>query len=805
MQRRVVRTLVVLGVGLVVAGLAGLLALRGSLPRLDGEIAAPGLGARATLERDDLGVVTVDASSRADAAFALGFAHAQDRWFQMDLARRLSAGRLAELVGDAALETDRRNRLHRFEAVADRVLAGLPPEHRTLLDAYTAGVNAGLASLRVRPVEYLLLRAQPRPWTPRDTLLVVYTMFLQLNDARGESDRQRGLIRDSVPPGLFRFLYSVAPGWESPIDGQVAAAEPIPGPEVLDLRRRAALASTSAAHTSRPATDAAPRTGFEPRAVGSNSWGVAGTHTASGAGLVANDMHLGLALPNTWYRARIRVDGPPRIDATGVTLPGAPLLIAGSTGRIAWAYTNSYGDYTDLVLVEVSADGTRYRSADGWRPLERQVETLRSSSGRSETLELTGTEWGPLLEQTSGGRRLALHWTAHDPAALNLNLLGLETAAGVDEALAIAPTVGVPVQNFVVADASGRLAWTLLGRLPLRGPGYEPGVPADWTRPGAGWQGWRPADRYPRVVDPPSGRLWTANNRVVGGEALAAIGDGSPDRGARAQQIAAGLAALPRATERDMLAIQLDDRALFLAPWRERLLALLDAGTVGDDRRLAEFRREIEDWQGRAAAEDAGYRLVRSFHETLQRRVFDLLTTEVRRRYPEAALRVPRQFEWPLEQLVGQRPAHLLDPRYADWDAWLLSVVDETIANLERDCPDGLARCTWGRRNAVRIRHPLSPALPPALARWLDVPSVPMSGDGDMPHVHAPGFGASERFAVSPGREADGYFHMPGGQSGHPLSPWYRAGHDAWLRGEPTPFLPGTAAHRLVLAPAAAP
>jgi len=771
---------------------AAYLSVRGSLPQLDGALAATGLGAPVSIERDALGVATITGQSRADVAYATGFAHAQDRFFQMDLARRMSAGRLAEIFGDQALELDRRNSIHRFETVAAQVLERLPDAERAVLAAYAAGVNAGLDALRVRPFEYLLLRQRPQRWQARDSLLVVYTMFLQLNDSRADADRQRGMLQAALPPEVFRFVYSVAPEWEAPVDGLVAAAAPMPGPESYDLRRFEAefLDSKVAATTARP----------EERAVGSNNWAVAGTRTRNGAGLIANDMHLGLGVPNTWYRARLRIrDAAPR-DLTGVTLPGAPIMVVGSNGHVAWGFTNSYGDWSDLVLVERSADGTQYRGPDGWRPFEHFPTTLRSSSGRSETVDVLWTQWGPALESEAGSTTLALKWTAHDPEAANLHWLALETAPDVESALAIANTIGGPVQNFVAADEQGNIGWTLLGVMPLRGAGYSPGVPSDWTQPDAGWQGWRAPEQYPRIVNPASGRIWSANNRVVGGEALAAIGDGAPDRGARAQQIRDDLFAIDAATERDMLAIQLDDRALFLVRWRDLLLDALDPAAIAGRAERAEFRGLVEAWEPRASADSVGYLMVRTFHETLERRVFEALTIEARARHPGAPLRVPRQFEEAAWRLVQERPAHLLDPRFGSWEQFLLSVVDEVIAQLGTDCGEPLPGCSWGERNPVKMQHPLSRAVP-RLAPWLDMPVVPMGGDHDMPRVYMSGFGASERFAVSPGREQDAYFHMPGGQSGHPMSPYYRAGHEAWVRGEPTPFLPGPAQHTLRLAP----
>jgi penicillin amidase len=780
-------------------------AVRGSLPPLDGQRVVAGPGSPVSIERDALGVVTITAATRDDAAFATGFVHAQDRYFQMDLARRMSAGRLAELFGDKALDNDARNRLHRFSTVAAAVLAELTPAQEALLEAYARGVNQGLASLRVRPFEYLLLRQKPQPWQARDSLLVVFSMYLQLNDSEAAADRQRGFLAATLPAAVFRYVYSVAPAWEAPIDGVVMAAASMPGAEDLDLRRLAAQPDQLAAlrHTG---------TAFEPRAIGSNNWAVAGSHTRSGAALVANDMHLGLGLPNTWYRVRLRVGDKTAAsrDLVALTLAGAPIMVAGSTGRIAWGFTNSYGDWSDLVRIERSADGKNYRTASGWKPFQRISEVVHSSSGASREVSFETTQWGPVLPPAAAGTvgtgdtaTYAIAWTAHYPQATNLRWLELETVDSCEAAMQVANGIGGPVQNFVCGDAAGNIGWTLLGRMPLRGAAYDAGLPADWSIPDTGWQGWRAAADYPRVLNPPSGRIWSANNRVVGAEKLAAIGDGSPDRGARAQQIRDRLFALEAgsATEPDMLAIQLDERALFLARWRDVLLATLDeAATSGNASRTA-MREQVQQWTPSASIDAAGYLQVRAFHETLARRVFDTLTLPARGDNAAIKLRAPRQFEEAVWELATAKPPHLLDPRFADWRAFLLDVVDESITASATACAGPGATCRWGEVNAAVIRHPLSRAVP-ALSRWLDMPRVPMGGDHDMPHVHTTGFGASERFAVSPGHEAQGYFHMPGGQSGHPLSPFYAAGHEAWVRGQRLPFLPGAATHTLTLHPA---
>jgi penicillin amidase len=190
---------------------------------------------------------------------------------------------------------------------------------------------------------------------------------------------------------------------------------------------------------------------------------------------------------------------------------------------------------------------------------------------------------------------------------------------------------------------------------------------------------------------------------------------------------------------------------------------------------------------------------VREFRAEVERRTFYALIAPARARNPGFTFRVPKSFEGPLWTLVTQRPAHLVPPGQADWRAFLLASADAMLAALATDCPR-LAECTWGRANTTHIQHPLSKAVP-RLGALLDMQSEPLPGDEDMPRVQGVAVGASERFAVSPGREAEGYFDMPGGQSGHPLSPFYRAGHAAWAHVEPAPFLPGPAAHVLTLSP----
>ncbi len=763
--------------------------LSASLPQLDGSVPQAGLSAAVTVERDALGVVTVRGGGRPDVARGLGFVHAQDRFFQLDLARRQAAGELAELVGPAALPADRQARLHRFRDRARRALAAMNGGDRGILEAYVEGVNAGLAALRAKPWEYLLLAAEPEPWRLEDTVLVVHSMYFQLNDELARRESARGLIHDLLGGEMFAFLAPLGDPWDSPIFGEPYPPPPLP-------------AAAPASHSSPDeAAVALRRPPAQPPITGSNNWAVAGTRTTHGGAIVANDMHLPIRVPHVWYRASLVYPAPDggTVRITGVTLPGTPAVVVGSNGSVAWGFTNTWGDWEDLVELEpdpADPDGA-YLTPDGPRRFERHQETLRVKGGDDEPLEVLETIWGPVVDTDHRGRRRALRWIAHDPRAVNLDLMRLETAAGVEQAVAAANQVGAPPQNFVVADRDGRIAWTVMGPIPRRF-GHDGRRPSSWAAGDRGWDGYlEPAD-YPRVVDPPSGRLWTANGRAVSGEMERLIGLGSYVQGARGGQIRDRLAALERASEADMLAIQLDDEALFLARWRELLLSVL--GDAPSDPRRAELRRQVEGWGGHASVDSVGYRMVRAFRSLLAQRVFERLTAACKAADPGFDYLALQLWEGPLWRLVEERPAALADPELG-WEAEIDAAVDDLLGYFLTGGSTSLAGRTWGDRNTARVEHPFSRLLPFA-RQMLDMPATPLPGDSHMPRYQSPTEGASQRMAVSPGREAEGYLHMPVGQSGHPLSPHYGDMHRAWETGEPTPFLPGPAVHTLVLEPA---
>ena len=792
-KRRAARAALALALLALLVAVAGWLYLRASLAQLDGERQAPLLSGPVTVERDAWGVPLISGAERLDLAWATGFVHAQERFFQMDLLRRTAAGELAELFGARALPLDRARRLHRFRARAARVLAALPGRERAFLDRYVAGVNAGLDALRAHPFEYLLTGSSPRPWSAEDSLLVVWSMFIDLQGNQEPRELARGWLREHTDPAQLAFLLPEATEWDAPLDAEAAsaAAAPLPphAPRWWGAPPSAPLRAAAA--------------GLD--LVGSNNYALSGTRSASGAAIVSDDMHLGLQLPNIWYRLALRFPdgrgGQRRV--VGVTLPGAPpVAIAGSNGEVAWSFTNSYGDFIDLVELGVDAGRPgQVRTPAGWETPVRHVESIAVNGADSAPLVVRESSFGPIREV--GGRLYALRWIAHDPAALNLNHLQLESAGTLDEALAIAATDGIPAQNFVAGDRRGNIGWTVAGILPRRtGSAFATSFPLAAGGAVTSWSELLPAAAYPRVVNPPGGQLWSANSRQLLGEGAQLIGDGGFDLGARNRQLRDALRAVgPGAGVREVFEVALDDRALFMATWRERALRALDAHALAGQPRRAEFRRLLEQgWTGHASVDSVGYRLARGYMWALHDLLYGGANEAMAALDPKATLAVATT-RWPavVARLLDEQPAGWLPPGHANWQALQLAAVDRVIAELGAD-GRALAEATWGERNTAAIAHPIAPAAP-LLRSLLAAPPDRLAGDGHMPRVAGPKFGQSERMTVSPGREEEGLYNMPGGQSGHPLSPFFLRGHAEWASATPLPLLPGAARHTLRFVP----
>ncbi len=791
LRRWLLRSLWVVSGLLLVLVIGAWLLLRGSLAQLDGKLVLPGLSAPVSVERDGNGTVTVQATNEIDMARTLGYVHAQERYFEMDLMRRSAAGELSELFGPKALPLDKRMRVHRLRARIHDNLGVALGDKRAVLEAYRDGVNAGLASLPVRPWPYLLLRQQPRPWELEDSVLTGMAMYADLQDPANTRELAMARIREAVPPALYALLSHDGSEWDAPLFGPARGNALLPEASALNLRDGGNAAAPGLAlipaSRERGFSDTQQEAGYFP---GSNNFAVSAALTADGRAIVADDMHLGLRAPNIWFRARLRYAEPTapdgKVDVAGFTLPGLPAVIVGSNTRVAWGFTNSYIDTAD------------YARLPAGTPLRSHHESIAVAGQSAENFLVRESDWGPVLQEEADGSLLALRWVAQLPGAVKLDFADMAKAADLDTAFAVADRSGIPAQNLMVGDRSGRIAWRLIGARPQRAADCTHGLD-DARKESGGCAPWPiQSNQAPALVDPPEHRLWTANTRVVDGDALATAGDGGYDLGARARQIRDGLFARDTFSERDLLAIQLDDRAVLMERWWKLLRQTVEHS---DDPALKRLEAASRQWQGRASVDSVSYRLARGFRgntlDTLEAALLAPAKAKLGDDFIAPKLPQLEGVVWPL---VSERPAHLLPPQFDSWDALLA----DSARRLETDLASqgrNVGERSWGERNTAAICHPISRALPALFKRWLCMPAQPLPGDNDMPRVQGPEFGASERMVVSPGHEEDGIVHMPGGQSGHPLSPFWGAGHDDWVEGRPTPFLPGETEYVLELRP----
>ncbi len=765
--------------------------LRGSLPQLDGRLEGHShLGAELSLARDSQGTAIINAASKADAAYALGFAHGQDRFFQIDIQRRFAAGELSALVGDKAIEHDKQYRLHQMRQRAKATLTLLSPEDLDLLKGYSEGINAGLASLSNSPFEYLLLNVEPVNWAPEDSFLVSAFMFAQMTSRVAPKDYSRELLYRSGGDALVNFIQPEGTLWDTAIDGSQVAASVLPSAEQwssvgLDL---AGIAMVD----------------VEAPMIGSNSWAVGGAMTKHGGALLANDPHLAFSLPHIWYRTQLNYpdDQGEMLKVVGVSLPGLPSVAIGSNGKVAWGMTNSAGDWADLIALDL--EGDQYRTSEGLKDLHIESETIQVRGGEDLVINVKKTEWGPIYK--INGETYAYRWLAHEPEALNaFEYLNLDRAKTVDEAVDFAQRSGISPFNFLVADQQGKAAWSLAGRLPKRGTQVSNRV-VSWKDLGETWQGWLPSSDYPVVSTEQQDYLWTANNRIVGGESLNKIGLGQYELGTRGWLIEQDLKAQATFNEEDMARMVVNDKAVLLNPWRDYLLALLEKQpSLSADQQSAQTA--LQNWSARADVADVGYTVVNRYRDEFLKRINQLLIAKMQTQgllnegfdLDELWL-FNRQNEGPLRILRDQAPSHWLPLGVASWNDWSLDMLDTTLAQL-KEKHGSVAAARWGLENRLRMRHPLAAALPEFLQSYLNMPADELNGDSDMPLAQHPGAGQSMRFIVAPGHEEEGYLTMPAGQSGHPMSPYYRSSHEDWLAYRNTPLLPGEAESTLILAP----
>jgi penicillin amidase len=545
------RTLTVLGglLLLIVALVGGLLWL--TLPRGSQQAHIPGLAAPVMIAFDADGVPRIRAGSETDAAAALGLVHARDRMFQMELMRRAASGRLSEIAGPATLSIDRMMRTLGLRQRAVEDYAALPADTRAMLEAYARGVNAWIAERgRLAAPEFLLLGA-PEPWSPVDSLLWGKTMALWLS-SNWRTELSRMALSGHLPQSMIDELWppSAAPG-----DPQASAAGWV-----------------RYADTAQRVLDALPRfpAPFTLPDTASNEWAVDGSHTATGAPLLAGDPHLAFGYPSIWYLARI--DTPQGVLA-GATAPGIPFLVLGHNGHIAWTFTTTGADTEDLFIETPTNDG-KYVTPNGPQPFSVREERIKVRGAADVTLNVRETRHGPVISDIIGGtgQVLAVSMAALQPGDTAASgLYALNRAQDVAQAGASAAGITDPVQNLLVADRT-RIALYMTGRVPIRrsGDGSAPVMGADGAHD---WTGFASGEQLPHYLAPASGRLVNANERPAPPDFPVFLGRDWFGTW-RAQRIRELLGKSDRHTPEDFATMQLDAQSVFARQLLPRLRAV---------------------------------------------------------------------------------------------------------------------------------------------------------------------------------------------------------------------------------------
>ena len=598
--------LVVVGVGIFL-----IMKLRASLPVRDGERQVEGLDFPVTITSDRFGIPTITAQTRRDAVLALGYVTARDRLFQMDLLRRRAAGRLSEIFGKAAIETDKRQRVIGFNRVASEIVAQLPNEQKRSLAAYTAGVNAFIQQMGTAPLEFLLLRYRPEPWKAEDSILVALNMFQMLSFSDDE-ERMVSIMEKSLPPEVVAFLTPDTDSYTQVLVGGADShrpIQPIPVEALASIRRDPKRDGVRAAKLVQP-------TDFD---VGSNNWAVDGSKTVDGRVIVANDIHIGLSVPNLWYRASLRYGN---VKTAGIVLPGVPATIIGSNGHVAWGLTNISGDFLDLVQLEINPENPdEYKTPSGWRRFEVVDEQINIKGGKHVPHPVKLTIWGPVSQTSLMGKPVAIHATAQQPDAVDVGLLEMNEAKTLEDGLDVMNHFGAPPLNAVVADVNGRIGWTYCGRIPLR-KGFDGSTTKSWADGHIGWDGYIPPSELPRLIAPPEGFLATANNRTLGKDYPYTIGHNFANS-YRAYRISQRLNAMERVTEQDMFQLQLDTRCDFYEFYQQLALSVLTEGVIADDLHLSDAHKHIAAWDGTAELDSVAFGLLVRFRKVLAEDVFE--------------------------------------------------------------------------------------------------------------------------------------------------------------------------------------
>jgi penicillin G amidase len=677
------------------------------LPQTSGQISAP-ISAEAHITRDAKGVPHIQAASWEDAIFLQGYAMSQDRLWQMDGLRRRAAGELAEVVGQPGLDSDREARRMNLRRIAERQERALVPQQRAVLAAFARGVNYFIDTHRNRlPLEFTLLRYDPRPWAPSDSLLAGLEMYRTLtNSWRNELLKQKML--ESGERSKVEFLFPV-------------------------------------------------RTGHEPQP-GSNAWAIAGSRTATGKPILANDPHLEFSIPSPWYLVHLQAPG---LNVTGATIIGLPAVIVGHNDRIAWGATNLQFDVEDLYLEQGNA------------AVRLEQDAISVKSAPTIPIGLAITARGPLF-LSDGGQQYALQWTADQTGGLTFPFLDIDRAHNWTEFRAALEHYGGPGQNFVYADTDGNIGYQAAGMLPIRNAcaGEAPVQEA-----ACDWQGFIPFEKLPSAYNPPSGMIVTANQNPFPADFAYQV-NGNFAAPYRANQIRALLGSRQKWKAEEMLSVETDVYSAFDHFLAKQVVAASDAQkTTPANPQMQEAIEVLRAWQGQMQRGLAAPMLASLTYDQLRRQIAERAATGMGDLYTN--------FMAPgvIERLLRERPASW----FPDYDTLLLRCLTGALETGQKIQGSRVSRWDYGQYMSLEIVNPVEGRLP-LIGRFFNIGPVSMSGAGTTVKQYTRRLGPSLRMIVDLGDLEHSFANLATGESAQVLSSHYKDQWDAYYAGRGLPM-----------------
>jgi penicillin amidase len=728
---RILLTLVIL---LVVVILGGWLYLRTSLPKTSGSVQLSGLDGPVEVVRDKDGVPHIFAGTDNDAFFALGYVHAQDRMWQLEFQRRIGAGRLSEILGEATLDTDKFLRTLGPYRAAETAWPALNPDVQAAFTAYTAGVNAWIDEEHTLPPEFLILGVKPEPWDVLDSVVWAKMMAWDLGD--------------DYAMELLRARLTLALGPERA--AEILPAYPEDGITILDDSEFSSEFSASAADGLLK-MDTLLQEKFQLRGldVGSNNWVIAGTRTDSGLPILANDMHLGARIPSIWYLAELQGDN---LHITGVTFPGLPLVPSGHNENIAWALTNVGPDVQDLYIERINPANPNQYEVDGeWVDMEI-VEELITVKGEDEPIHWAArsTRHGPLISDVSEtATPLALRWVSLDPGDTTINAFSrVNYANNFEEFVDALEEYVAPSQNFIYADKEGNIGYQVPGKIPIRAnPDHSGMFPVPGWNSEYEWAGWIPFDELPRAYNPEKGYIATANNKVVSDDYPYLISNtwAPPYREERISQLIEEMSSNGETISVDDIKLIHGDQAS--AETQDLLPYLLTMEPA--DERQAQALEILRAWDGVSSMDAAAPAIYQAWFTALGRALFeDDLRGDL---YDEMASRTHSLF---LAEIAANPEANghwcdnVLTPAIESCADTTGEALDAALDDLTERMGENMEKWRWG--DVHRTQYPHNPFSEVPLLKPIFHRSIENGGDG-------------YTVDVAPARQTDLYnqYHVP--------------------------------------------